>query len=56
MRALPVQCEMGSRRVAVSEVGAQEPLEMAGVVDDDGIKALAPDRADQAPDVGIPPG
>ncbi len=53
LRALLVQGEMGSCRVVVSEVGAQEPLEMAVVVDDDMIEALAPDRADQALDVGI---
>ena len=56
LRALLVQREMGSCRVVVSEVGAQEPLEMAVVVDDDVIEALAPNRADQAFDIGILPG
>ncbi len=53
LRALFVKCEMGSCRVVASEAGAQEPFEMAVVVDDDVIEALAPDRADQALDIGI---
>ena len=56
LRTLLDQGEMGSYRVVVSEVGAQEPLEVAVVVDDDVIEAFAPDRADQALYVGILPG
>ncbi len=51
-----VQGEMGSCRVVVSEVGAQEPFEMAVIVNDNVIETLAPDRADQPLDVGILPG
>ena len=39
---------MGSRRMVVGEVGAQEPFEMAVVIDDHVIEALAADRADQS--------
>ena len=56
LRALLVQREMGSCRVVVSEVGAQEPFEMAVVVDDHVIDALASDRANQTLDIGILPG
>ena len=56
LRALLVQGGMGACRVVVREVGAQEPFEMAVVVDDDVIEALSPNRADQALDVGILPG
>ena len=41
-------------RAAVS--ASARALEMVVVVDDDVIEALAPDRADQALDVGIVPG
>ena len=56
LRALLVQREMGSCRVVVSEVGAQEPFEMAVVVDDHVIEPLASDRANQTLGIGILPG
>ncbi len=54
--ALLFQGEMGSRRVVVGKIGTEEAFQVAVVQDDDVIETLAPDRADQALDIGILPG
>ena len=56
MRALLFQGEMGSRRLVVGETRTEEAFQVAVVEYDDVIEALAPDRADQALDIGILPG
>lgn len=48
LRAILFQRKMGYCRVVVGEGGAQEPLEMALVGDNEVIEALTPDRADRA--------
>ncbi len=55
LRALLVQREMDSRRMVGGEIRTEEGFQVAVVVDDEVIEALAADRADQALDVGIPP-
>ena len=54
--ALLFQREMGSCRVVIGEVGAQEPFEMAVIVNNNVIETLPPNRANQALDIGFLPG
>ena len=50
------QCEVRSGAVVVREVGPKDPPQMSLVDDDDVVQTRAPDRPDDALDVGILPG
>ncbi len=47
--------QVGPGSVVIVEVGRQDPPQVTRVHDDDMIKALPPDRSDDALDIGVLP-